>query len=152
AKLVNKIPYIGGPLAPQENIRAYERASVPQNTTQSVARTGEQIGEFFLPTGLEEQAATRVAKVFPRLAKYLRPTARVLSGAIDTGLKNKVQGGEFTTGAAAGIGGGLVGEGLRAVAPKLAETALGVTPKLRRAGRNIGQAVLDETSGFSPSK
>ena len=49
-----------------------------------------------------------------------------------------------------GAGSGLLSEGIRAVAPKLAETALGVTQKMRSPTKTIGQAVLDETSGITP--
>jgi hypothetical protein len=47
------------------------------------------------------------------------------------------------------IGGGL--EALPWLAPKIAESALGVTAKMRGYGRTVGQAVMNETSGVRPS-
>jgi hypothetical protein len=142
--LINKIPYVGETLAPSQGIAAAQKLSTPTNTTQKVARGAEQVGEFLLPTGAEEKAATLLPKA-PLIPK-------LVAGALETGVRNKLQGGDFVTGAAAGASGTLLGAGLQAVAPKIAETALGVTPKLRRPGRAIGQAVLDETTGLSPSK
>src|SRR5581483_3594525 len=61
------------------NIRAI---TTPDNPTQSVSKGAEQVGEFFLPTGLESEAA----KVLP---KAIKPLGRMAAAAIDTGLKNK---------------------------------------------------------------
>jgi hypothetical protein len=40
---------------------------------------------------------------------------------------------------------------LKKAAPKMAESALNVTERMRGRGRTIGQAALDETSGVSPA-
>jgi hypothetical protein len=134
----------GEAIIPQEGIDAL-RARAQQegktdNTTQAIGKGAESAGEMFLP-GVGEEAA---------LGKGAGLVARTAYGAATTGAINKAQGGDFTTGAAFGAGTGLLESAARAVAPKLAEAALGVTGKMRGNGRDIGNAILENTVGVSP--
>lgn len=43
-----------------------------------------------------------------------------------------------------------LGAGARALAPKFAESALGITERMRGRGRTIGESVINETSGVRP--
>jgi hypothetical protein len=71
--------------------------------------------------------------------------------ALDSGALNKVQGGSFGTGAAAGGVGSALGSGLRAIAPKVAESALGIKRADRAFGKTPGEAIINETKGVRPS-
>lgn len=115
----------------------------PTNTAQSIGHGIEQAGEFMLP-GLGEEAATG------RIAGALKPAARIGYNALTTGALNKAQGGNFGTGAIGGGIGGGISEGLRAAAPKLAETAIGITKADRGFGKSPGQAILNDTRGVRP--
>jgi hypothetical protein len=154
ARLLNKIPGVGEYLAPEQGIRSLEartkQVSTPENTTQKVGKYGEQIGEWMIPSGAEEKAATLVGEHLPQLARFGVPAARALTGAGEAGLRSASQGGEFKTGAEIGAGGSMLGEAGRALAPKAAETALGISNRLRGHGRTIGEAALNETTGIRP--
>jgi hypothetical protein len=144
-------PGLGESVIPQYTINRVNDIKTPQNTAQKVGYYGEQLGEFLLPTGLEEGAASAVAKLAPRAAKYAVPVTRIGEQALESGTRNVLQGGDFGTGA---IGGGLgagIGQGMKAAAPKLAESALGVTYKMRGHGKTIGDAALNEIKGIRPS-
>lgn len=122
----------------------------PSNTAQSIGKVIEQAGEFLVPGGAEEAGAEKLASLAPKLGKVAKPLARVLTSGASSGLVNKAQGGDFTTGAALGAGGAGVGQGLKVAAPAVAETALGI-PKVARAfGRTPGKAILEETRGIRP--
>ena len=127
----------------------------PQNAWQSVGKGAEQVGEFLLPGGAEEEGAKALAKFAPWAGKAAEPLAKVLTTGASQGLVNKAQGGSFGTGAALGAGGTGIAEGLKAAAPAIAESALNIR-KLDRAfgkkGGSIGRAILDETSGITPGK
>jgi hypothetical protein len=149
--LLNKIPYIGETLAPKAGIRAAELMTTPKTPGEKFGYTSEQIGEMLAPTGAEEKGGVLAARVLPKLGRYAAPLGRIAGGALEMGVKNYLQGGEFGTGAALGAGGGIVGEGMRAVAPKVAESALNVTNKMRGRGRTVGEAVLGEIPGIRPA-
>jgi hypothetical protein len=154
SRLLHKIPYIGERLAPETGIRSLEaiteERSKPQNTTQQIGKTGEQIAEWMIPSGAEEKAATLIGRI-PRIGRAAAPIAKLGTTAIESGFRNKVQGGDFATGAEVGVGAGLLGEAGRVIAPKLAERAIRVPSRDIGHGRTIGQAVLDETSSIRPS-
>jgi hypothetical protein len=117
----------------------------PHGTAQAIGKGTEQVGEFLVP-GLGEEAATA------KLGKFA-PLGRMAYQGLTSGAVNKLQGGDFSTGAATGLVGGALGEGLRSVAPKIAESALNIR-KLDRAYKGsgaIGRAILDETTGFTPA-
>jgi hypothetical protein len=118
-----------------------QNATRSDNNTQKYSKMLEQAGEMMLPGMAEESAIGKGATILPKM----------LYSAGTTGLINKAQGGDFATGAAAGAGGEILGAGMKKLAPKVAESALGVTGKLRGRGRMIGNAILDETNGIRPS-
>jgi hypothetical protein len=142
ARLLNKIPGVGEYLAPKQGIEALEaktkERSTPENTTQAIGRTGEQIGEWLIPSGAEE----KVASLLPKMGKAIPIAARIGTSALESGLRNASQGGSFGTGAEAGVGGELLNQGLQKAAPIVAETALGVTGRMRGHGKTIGDAAL----------
>lgn len=136
----------GAPSAEQQ-----ESYFKPANTTQAVGKGIEQVGEFMVPGGAEEAGAAKLAKFAPKLGKFAEPLAKVFTSGVSSGLVNKAQGGDFTTGAALGAGGAGVGQGLKAAAPIVAESALNI-PKVARAfGRTPGKAILTETKGIRPA-
>lgn len=137
---------IASPESVRKSNEFISKVSTPENTAQGVGKFGEQVAEIATPTGVEGAIASKL----PKLGKLASAGVKVGSEALESGLKNKAQGGDFTTGAAAGAGGELLGMGAQKVAPKIAETALGITGKMRGHGRTIGQAVLDETKGVVP--
>jgi hypothetical protein len=150
SSLLNKIPYVGETLAPKQGVDAYHDAAKSSNTGESVGKGVEQGAEFFLPGGLEEKAGASALKLAPKLGQWGPRLARVATSALGTGAINKVQGGDFGTGAALGAGGSALGEVGRAVAPDIAEAALGIQKKMRAYGKTPGAAVLDEIKGISP--
>jgi len=125
-------------------------AQPPQNTAEKIGYGGEQAAEFLAPGAGEEEAGRMAAEALPKAAKYIAPAARTAAGILTTGGINKLQGGSFKQGAEAGGALGAVGEAGRAVAPALAESALGVTKRLRGFGRTPGEAALDEVKGVRP--
>lgn len=139
----------GAPSAEQQ-----ESYFAPQNTMQTIGKTGEQAAEFMVPGGAEEAGATKLAEMAPRLGKVAAPLAHVLTSAAGSSAVNAAQGGSPLTGAALGAGGQLLGQGLKAAAPAIAEGALNIR-KLDRAygkgGGSIGRSILDETRGIRPS-
>lgn len=125
-----------------------DRLKVTHNDAQSLGKGVEQVGEFFIPGGAEDQV---VAKAAPYMGK-LAPLARVGVSAVGSGAVNKLQGGGFGEGAAMGAGGTGASMVLKKVAPMLAETALRVRGTDRAYGANPGEALLAETRGFTPAK
>ena len=127
-----------------------QRISQPHNNLQSVGRGIEQAGEFLLPGAAEEAGATRLLTMLPKAGKLAQAALRAIPAAMGSGIVNGAQGGSVAGGAAAGFGGSMVGSGLKALAPVIAETALGVRAGDRAQGRTPGQAILDETQGLRP--
>jgi hypothetical protein len=111
-----------------------QAAITPTTGTQKVGYGLEQAGEYMLPSTAAESALGRV----------------VLSG-LGTGAISKFQGHDFTTGALLGAAGQGAMEGVAALAPKVAETALSVRPLQRAYGKTPGQAALAETTGIAPT-
>ena len=138
----------GAPSAEQQ-----EGYFAPKNTTQAVGKGVEQVGEFMVPGGAEERGAAKLAEMAPRLGKFAEPLAHMATSALSSGAVNAAQGGSPITGAAMGAGGQVIGQGLKAMAPAVAEGALNIR-KLDRAygkgGGNIGRAILNETRGIRP--
>ena len=153
ARLLHKIPYIGQTLAPEEGIRALEartaERSQAQNPAQQLGKSGEQIGEFLLPSGMEEHLPALAAKL-PWLGRVAMPLLRTGESAAEMGIRNASQGGSFGTGALTGAGGGVLGEGMRALAPSTAESAMNVTAPMRGHGKTVGEALLNDTKGLRP--
>ena len=128
-----------------EEEKNFAEMMTPQNTTQKVFKTGEQVGEFMLPMGAEK----KIASLVPQSAAQM--IARPALSAISTGAVNKAQGGTFGEGARLGAIGGIAGEGARALAPSIAESALGVRTSQKLHGAEPGKAILEKTSGVRPS-
>jgi hypothetical protein len=128
---------------PPANLEHVKQMATPQNTTQAISKGIGDVAQFLIPGGAEEKAAMMAPKA-------IRPLARIAAGALSSGLVNKAQGGEFGTGALAGAGGGVVGEGLRAAAPHIAEASLGIRKADRAFGKTLGKAILSETRGIRP--
>lgn len=79
---------------------------------------------------------------------------RILQGAGIGGAATAGGGGDLPqTAKGAALGAGMQGlaETLPFLAPKMAESALGITERMRGRGRTIGPAVLSETSGVRPT-
>jgi hypothetical protein len=108
----------------------------PQGTPEKLGFGAEQAGEFMLPTGE---------------AKLPSMLEKIGSSAATSGALNKLHGGSFAGGAAAGAGGAALGAGIRAVAPKMAEASLGINKVDRTFGKTPGEAILNETSGIRPT-
>jgi hypothetical protein len=123
--------------------------ATPVNTTQKIGKGIEQAAEFLAPTGLEEGAAQLGGAALGRGGAI---AGRLLGSGIHSGAINKVQGGSFGTGAASGVAGTAIGMGIKAIAPKIAESAIGVraTDRAYKGKNAIGTALLDETTGYTP--
>lgn len=126
-----------------QHIADYKKLTTPTNEAQSVGHGGEQAAEYLLPTGIEEGAARLGTAALGKGAGVL---ARAAGAGVHSGLINKAQGGDFTTGAATGAGGSLLGQGAAAIAPHAVELAQGI----KNAGGRTGRAILDETKGILP--
>ena len=118
----------------------------PKGGAQKFGKTLEQVGEFLLPGGAEEDAAKGLVKIAPGLGKAAEPLAHVFTSAASAGAVNAAQGGSPLTGAALSAGGATLGMAGKAAAPRLAEFAQGIhTP-----GAKSGRAILDETKALFP--
>jgi hypothetical protein len=148
---LNKVsPTLAEKLIPASGQKAFHLSTTPNSTAQKVGYGGEQVGEFLVPGLGEEAAGAKLAETVPQLGKFAAPIARMGVQAIGSGAVNKAQGGDFSTGAAAGALGSGAGEGLRIAAPSLAETAMRVRGNDRLYGRTVGDAILNDTSGVRP--
>jgi hypothetical protein len=124
-----------------------EDLSTPTNTPQKFGYGTEQAAEFMLPGGAEKEAIAKLGTMTPKAMPLIKAGVSGLS----TGAMNKLQGGEFGTGAALGAAGSAIGQGLKAVAPAVAEKALGIRGKFDRAyNKTPGLAALTETTGIRP--
>jgi hypothetical protein len=125
--------------------------ATPEGIAQKIGYGGEQVGEFLAPGGLEKKGAAKLAELVPWAGRAAKPLAKVLTSGISAGAVNSAQGGSPITGAAMGAGGQIIGQGLKAAAPVMAETALGLPKAARAFGKTPGTALLDETRGIRPS-
>lgn len=141
---LNRLPWIGEKLAPQIGVQSFKSQMQPDNATQKVGGALEQTGEMALTGGPIKSGAEAILPRLPWLA-------RIGAEAVNVGGNAALHGQSPTAGAIVGAGTEGLGQGLQAVAPKLAESALGVTGKMRGRGRTIGQSVLDETQGVRPA-
>jgi len=118
--------------------------ATPANTAQKIGRGVEQAAEFMAP-GLGEEG---IAAKAPGL---LKPLARIAVNSLGSGVIDKAQGGSFGAGAAGGAVGGAASEGLRALAPKIAESAIGIRGSDRGFGKTPGKAIIEDTRGVRPA-
>lgn len=151
--LLTKTPVLGKYLASADASMATGEAPealTPHGTAQKIGFGGEQAAEFLIPGAGEEKAGALAGKALPQLGRFAPVLGRLGAGALGTGAVNLAQGGSFGEGALLGAGTGAVGELGRAVAPALAESALGVTKRLRGFGKTPGEAALAEVRGIRP--
>jgi len=152
SKLLRHLPGMKA-VIPEQGVDAFHAMTRPEGLAQQVGYTGEQAGEFLLPGGLETKAG-KLAEAIPKIGKYAGPATRIGARALTAGGQTAMQTGEpkaAETGALIGAGTGILGEAAQAVAPSVAESALGVSKKLRGYGKTPGVAALDEIRGISPS-
>jgi hypothetical protein len=123
----------------------------PTTPAQQAGYTGEQIGEWFTPTGLEGKLTGLASKV-PQFSKVAMPAARIGEATIEAGLRNKSQGGDFSTGAKAGAIGGGIGETAKVAAPGIARIAMGIPKRILERGATPGEEILNSTRGINPDK
>lgn len=116
---------------------------MPKGDIQPTGFDTEQAAEFLAPGPAEDKAVSMVPDL-------MKPAVRVGLGALSTGAVNKSQGGSFKSGAELGSAAGLMGEGMRLMAPSLAESSIGITRKDRGFGKTPGRAILEDTSGIAP--
>jgi hypothetical protein len=90
------------------------------------------------------------ARFLPWLGRFGAPLARVGAESAGAGISAKLHDQPVGPAAAIGAGGAAASEGLQALAPKMAESVLNITNRLRGRGRTIGPAILEETSGIRP--
>lgn len=148
----------------ENSVRATQYAqdlSTPTNTAQKVGRGVEQAAEFLIPGGAEEGIGRAIATKFPKLAATgakllassspeLNAAGKILMQSLSAGTVNSAQGGSFAGGATAGAVGGAVGQGIKSLAPTLAEIAMGTRAADRSLGKTPGVAILNETTGVNP--
>jgi hypothetical protein len=160
--LINKIPKVGETLAPSAGIAGAKELARPVNGTQAVGKTAEQIGEWFLPTGLEEKAGVYGAKALgaiaphaPNLfAKAAPLVAKAGAAALESGVRNMSQGGDFKTGAYAGAAGTLASPVLKSAANTVADIAMRPGVRILKSApegvQKIGQTVLENSTADKP--
>lgn len=136
----------GMPLSPEQRARkgAYESANLkPIGETLGAIATGG-----LLPTPAGAGTAAKTAYLAGRAALS---GAGVGAGAAAAGASPQ----ETKVAAATGAISQPIAEGMSAaaqkIAPKIAETALRVSDRMRGRGRTIGDAVLEYTTGIKPS-
>ena len=151
AKLATLAPKLGKYAAPLAHVLTSAISSSGVNAAQGGSPVTGALREFLAPGGLEERGAAKLATLAPKLGKYAAPLAHVLTSAISSGGVNAAQGGSPVTGALMGAGGQVLGQGLKAAAPVIAETALGLPKAARAFGKTPGTALLNETRGIRPS-
>lgn len=149
SSLTGKSANLGDRLIPQSTIGKLQSATTAQGDFQNLGYTGEQIGEYMLPGIGEDVAAEKAATLLPQLGRVAEPIARVGYNALTTGGLNKLQGGSFNQGAALGAAGAALGEGTKLLAPKVAESAIGITKRDRGFGRTPGREIL-RAGGLRP--
>lgn len=156
APLINKIPGIGETLSPKAGINAADVIATPQNTAEKVGYTGEQVGEWLLPTGVESKVAGLTGKLLenaPRAAKYVMPLAKAGAAGVEAGVRNMLQGGDFKSGAVTGAGGSLFAPVLQKGAAGLANVAMSAGKRVLKSlpeGVDIGKTVLQNSTGVFP--
>jgi hypothetical protein len=92
-----------------------------------------------------------VAKnILPFLGRAAASGAGMGAGALAGGAGPQEAAGVAETGAATQPAAEGLGSLLKVIAPKMAESALNITDRMRGRGRTIGQSVLSETSGVAP--
>lgn len=124
----------------------------PASLSGKIGKTAEQLGEYLLPAGGWEEGAARLgASVLPRAGRL---AAKFATQGAETGLISAAQSGNpksLATGGAVGALTGAAGEGIKAVAPTMAEVALGIPNRVRRYGAEPGEAILNDLTSSRPA-
>ncbi len=137
----------GSPLNAQQE----KKYLVPATTAQKVGKGLANVGSFLLPGLGEEAMGAKLLETVPALGEGAAGVlGRLGTQAGGAALLNRLQGGTAKSGAAAGLLGGGLGEGMRLLAPVAAETAMGVRGIDRLYGRIPGKAILEDTKGIRP--
>lgn len=129
----------------------------PQNTQERVGGGLEQALEMAATGGPLREGATTLAEKLPFIEKLIgtskltAPALRIAAEAANTGSNAAVHDQPVGQSAAIGAAGAGLGEAATALAPKAAETALHISDRMRGRGKDIGEAVLDETTGLRSS-
>ncbi|QEE30782.1 hypothetical protein FTW19_23950 [Terriglobus albidus] len=123
------------------------------NTAQRVGKGIEQTAEFLIPAGGEAALAGEVARLIPKAA----PIAGIAASALGSGLVNKYQGQSFGEGALWGAGGHIAADAIKKAAPYLATRAMDSrlfadTRDKATKVKDIGEAILKDTTGIDPGK
>jgi len=92
------------------DIEKEKQFAQPQNIGEKIGKYGEQAGEYLLPGGAEEKAASSLVKAFPQAGKAAAPLARIATKSLGSGVVGAGQGTGFGTGAAIGAVGGALPE------------------------------------------
>lgn len=115
--------------------------TVPQNTDEKIGKFAANTAVALAPGGMATRVG-RLAELGPVASAILRTTIN----AAGSGAVNKLQGGNFTTGAVAGgVGQGLA-EGATAIAPQIVQSVL------PGASRKTAQTILASTKGLTRSR
>jgi hypothetical protein len=141
-------PKGGAALQPIIN-RYTPRVDVPG---EGLGRVALDTAEFLLPGSGEAKSGEALREATSALPKIVSEGARFLPSIASAGGVSALQGGSFTGGALAGAGFGAAGRAGEAIAPRLMEKAIGVTPRQLRYGATPGEEVLSEPSGATPQR
>jgi hypothetical protein len=110
---VGRIPGVGealnlktGTKTTAENLIP-EKLTTPSNTLQSIGKTVEQVGEFFIPVGGETKALSLLKGIIPNAGRLTKLAAKVIGSGVEFGGKTAIQtGGDAKqTAISAGLGG-----------------------------------------------
>jgi hypothetical protein len=135
----------------QSRTDAYQNLVTPRGTAQRVGYGAEKSGEFLLPEAGAIGKVGEVAEDAPRAAKLIGLGKKVLTQGAAQGAISAEQGGSPVAGALIGGAAPVAGAAFRAVAPGVAEGALGIRRVDRAYGKTPGRALLDLTSGLRPA-
>lgn len=142
--MMGKLPVIGKLLAPQDEQQYWQDLAKPENSDQALGKTVGDVGE--------NVALTFAAPEFEGVG-LLPSLGRIGTQAAVQGGVSKLQGGsnkDALEASALGAGGGVLGEIGRAIAPTIAETAIGIKGADRSYGAKPGESLLKHTTGFTP--
>jgi hypothetical protein len=152
--LIHKIPVIGPKIIPASGQQAFHAVTLPQGTGQKVGHALEQTAEWLVPTGAEEKVAALLASHTLQAARVVVPAARLGTAMLENGLRNRVQGGSFDTGAMAGAIGTVATPVLAKAGAGLANIAMSPGKRLLKSlpeGVNIGKTVMENSTGVRPA-
>ena len=110
---------------PEQAVKNRQQFGATPGTLEGIGKGVEQAAEFLVPGSAEEAGAAKLAELAPWAGRAAAPISKALMAATSGAGINAIQGGSPVTGALAGAGGSLVGQGLKAVAPAVTEFAHG---------------------------